>query len=145
MSAKHLVALGTPVTKGPLTPAAVTGGTLFTVSGAVLVTALFARVTTVIGGNAATLSLGTAVSGTAIATASSIASAPAGTLYILSSASSVGGPLVANSAPFLVPGVFQYQPFIVTGNILYTISASNTGALQFYLWYDPIDAGATVS
>lgn len=145
MTAKALANLGTPVVKGPLTPNSVTNGTLYTVSGAVKVTALLARVTTVIGGNAATLSLGTVVSGTAIATATSIASLAAGTWIIPSSSGGVGGALVANSAPFFNPGLFETTPFFVSGNILQTISASNTGALQWYLWYAPIDAGALVS
>jgi hypothetical protein len=145
MSARGLVALGTPVTKGPSAPAAVTGGTLFTVSGAVLVTALLGRVTTVIGGTAATITLGTAASATAICTATSIASLAAGVFLVPSSTSGVGGALVANSAPYVPASEFEVTPFIVGGNILQTISASNTGAIQWYLWYIPIDAGAAVS
>lgn len=146
MSAKPLSVLGTPVVKGPQALPATTTATLFTVSGAVLVTGLMGLVTTSLGATATNLSLGTANdAGTSIMTATAIASKAAGSWLIPASANGVGGAGVFNTAPFFPSVPAMISPFLVNGNISWTTSATDTGQMKWYLWYVPLDFDATVS
>ena len=124
--------------------------TLFTVAGGrVVITSLAGTVSTVIGGTATTLALGTAPTvGTAatagIASATAITSKEAGTHIWLpataGSALNVGGN--AGAAAQLLGG----QAYVVSaGTITWTTSASTTGAISWSLTYIPLDDGASVS
>ncbi len=124
--------------------------TLATVSGgAVLVTSMLGLVTTVIGGTATTLALGTVpTTGTAatggIAAATAITSKEAGTWITPLVSTGVGGALVvaANGGN----AVFLATPFIVpAGTITWTTSASTTGQLRWYFTYVALDNGASLS
>jgi hypothetical protein len=133
-------------------PAGATG-TLFTVAGgAVLVQFLAGVVTTAIQNQACTLALGsTPTSGTAgntaIAAATAITNKPIGTFYVPQFSSEVGGtPILANNVQVPVPAANTASAFLAyTGTITWTTSATNTGQMQWYLAYLPVDAGATVS
>lgn len=148
------IAFGQQVLKGPVTPPnSGSSATLYTVAGgAVLVTALIGRVTTVMSGTTGAIALGTKpTAGTeetsGIATAGVIGGAEVGTILAVGQSSSglaaalvVSGKLAGN-VPFLA------TPFAVnTGLIEVTTSvATMTGAIQWYLTYVPLDTGASVS
>lgn len=127
--------------------------TLWTVAGgAVLVTALFGRVSTVLSGSTGTIALGTApTTGTAntagIATATVVGGLEVGT-YVSAGIASSGkaGALVAGAhagdALFLGQQAFTAY----TGTITVTTAvATMTGAIDWYLYYVPVTNGATVS
>lgn len=146
MSAKLTAVLGTSVVKGPLGLPATATTTLFTVSGAVMITGMFGLVTTGLGATVTNLSLGTVNdAGTSIATATAVTSKAAGTWLMPSSTNGVGGALVANTAPFFPNTPAPISPFVVNGNITWTTSATDTGQIKWYLWYMPLDFDATVS
>lgn len=122
---------------------------IYTVSGGrIIVVALQAKVTTVIGATATTVSVNlTPTTGTAgttsLATATAITSKEVGTLLGLN-ASSVGGALVVGtnaSVPLALPPSQTIEP----GTISYTTSASTTGGLAWDLIYIPLDSGAIVT
>lgn len=124
--------------------------TLFTVSGGrVVITSLAGTVSTVIGGTATTLALGTAPTvGTAatagIASATAITSKEAGTHIWLPTAagSALNVGTNAGSAAQLLGG----QAYVVSaGTVTWTTSASTTGAISWALTYIPLDTGASVS
>lgn len=158
MSARTLLVPGTQVVKGPLALPATATSTLYTVSGgSVLVTGIFGRVTTACGATVTTVSLGTgATTNTSLATATAVTSAASGTFLtqVLSAgafgALSVGlgpKPLITTFPPageVQLPGVLAAF-FIANDTITWTTSATDTGAVQWYLWYLPIDTSATVS
>jgi hypothetical protein len=142
--------LGDLVTKTAVSLPQTATANLYTVSGGnVLVTSLLGVVSTVIGGTAVTLALGThPTTGTAetagIATATAITSAEAGTWVGPQSSSEAAGALVNGGHA----GNVLYLPtaFIVApGTITWTTSASTTGAISWYLTYVPLDAGALVA
>lgn len=126
--------------------------TLFTVSGgSVLVTSLLGVVSTAIQNQACTLALGTVpttgtASSTGLATATSIINKEAGTWVAPQASSGAGGALVvgtnAGSTVFLQAPMALVVP---AGTISWTTSASNTGAISWYLTYVPLDTGASVS
>ena len=146
MSVKNVVVPGIPVVKSAQNLPQTATANLFTVSGAVQVTALLGRVTTALGSTSAALSLGTPVSNSSIATnATSLASKAAGTWLVPQNASGIGGALIATDAPFVPADMTRVNPFIVSGNITWTTGASVTGQIEWYLWYIPIDNGAAVS
>ena len=127
---------------------------LFTVAGGIcLVTSLFGIVTTVVAGTDPQLTLGTApTSGTAevagIASSTALTSAEVGTLITVQPSAGKPGALVvmataakAGNAVFL-----PAEGFLVnTGYITQTTSASETGAVSWYLTYIPMDTGASVT
>lgn len=126
--------------------------TLFTVAGgAVLVTSLIGRVSTVLSGTTGAIALGTKPTGgteetAGIATAGVVGGAEVGTLLTPLASSGLAGALVvsgkvAGNAPFLP------EPFAVnTGTIEVTTSvATMTGKIDWYLTYVPLDTGASVS
>lgn len=129
--------------------------TLFTVAGgAVLITGLYGRVSTVISGTTGAIALGTAPTvGTAntagIATAGVIGGAEVGTFVGVGQASSgLAAALVVGSSKQAGAAVFLGQPAFpaFTGTITITTSvATMTGALDWYLTYVPVDTGSTVS
>jgi hypothetical protein len=157
VSAKQLLGLGTLVVKSPQALPGTATATLYTVSGAVLVTGLLGRVTTVLGSTATTLALGTTASSTtSIATATTVTSAAAGSWIIPTVASSIGAALTVKSGPafFLTtfPTTGGIQPytlsapfFLAADAITWTTSATDTGQVEWYLWYMPLDQSATVS
>jgi hypothetical protein len=156
MSARQSLVPGTLVVKAPQALPATATANLYVVSGAVMVTGILGRVTTATGATVTTLALGTTASTTtSLATATAITSKAAGT-WIIPSASGtplVGGALTVSSGPqFLAssfPGSFLpglMAPFFVaTDTITWTTSATDTGQIEWYLWYVPIDGSATVS
>lgn len=153
MSVKPIVLPGTPVVKSGLALPATATATLYTVAnGAVMITGLFACVTTVFGATVTTLSLGTGIGGvTALATAATVTSKAAGSW--LSVAQSAGGPtaLVNTTGPLFFNGNMNgpYLPstgiLVAPDTITWTTSATDTGAVTWYLWYVPLDSDATVS
>jgi hypothetical protein len=124
--------------------------TIFTVAGGVVaVYALFGRVTTATGVTATNLTIGVTPTGgsannSAIATTLAIASKTIGSLVIPVFTSSIGAtPIVANGAVAMPD---QNIPFLVApGVITWTTDAGDTGQMQWYCAYLPVDAGATVS
>lgn len=147
------IAFGTQVLKGPVTPPnSGSSANLYTVAGgAVLVTSLIGRVTTVMSGTTGAIALGTKPTvGTektaGITTAGVIGAAEVGTILAVGQSSSglaaalVVSVLFAGNAPYLA------TPFVVnTGSIEVTTSvATMTGAIQWYLSYVPLDTGASV-
>jgi hypothetical protein len=131
-------------------PASATA-TLFTVSGTVLIQFFVGLVTTAIQNQACNLSLGnTPTSGTAantsLATAAAITNKPVGTHVVPTFSSGIGGaPVIASLAQVTVPAASGNAFVVPAGTITWTTSATNTGQMQFYLAYLPVDAGATVS
>ena len=141
--------LGELVTKAPQNLPQTAGATLYTVSnGAVLIQALLGRVTTTIQNQTCTLSLGVVVTGgnslpTAIATATSIQALAIGEWLQPTPSAGAAGALTNSQAPFLTTA---WSPYLASpGTITWTTSASNTGQAEWYLWYVPLDQGATVS
>lgn len=128
-------------------PAGVAGNIFTVTGGRVLVNLLFGEVTTAIQNQACTLSIGalpTVGTGgaTSLATAVSIIAAPIGVHF----GANPGGALIvadlATEAGISLAGGF---PAIVdTGSITITPSATNTGSVQWDLFYAPVDNGAAV-
>lgn len=157
MSVLNKVIQGIPLVKGPLNLPATGTGTLFTVagslggSGSVLVTGLLGLITTAAGATATTVSLGTGLGGVAsVATAVAVTSKGVGTWLGPAPATSAGAPgaLVVGTVfatPYQVPGVLS--PFFVAAGdvITWTTSATDTGAVKWYLWYTPLDGDGSVS
>ena len=150
MSAK-LAIPGVLVTKASQNLPQTATANLFTVAGGtVLVTGLLGVVTTVIGGTATTLALGTApgAATTAIATATAITSKTVGTVLAPVGASGVGVALIVGGSVFVQSPPLALSPFVLGAgvtNITWTTSGSTTGQVQWYLWYQPIDFDAAVS
>lgn len=153
MSTKNIVLPGVPVIKTNQALPATATATLYTITGGdIMITGLFARVTTALGATATNLSLGTGLGGTAaLATATAIASHAAGAWFAMSQ---TGG----NPAALLTPaGPLLFGPLndlwasmagcLVAGpdTITWTTSATDTGALTWYLYYVPLTTGAAVS
>ena len=131
-------------------PASATA-TLFTVSGTVLISFFVGLVTTAIQNQACTLSLGNTPTGgsaanTSLALATSIIAKPVGTHVVPVFASGIGGtPVIASLAQVTVPAASGNAFVVPAGTITWTTSATNTGQMQWYLAYLPVDVGATVS
>lgn len=142
--------LGNQVTKGPAVVPNAAPGNLFVVTGgAVLITGLVGKVTTVFTGTATTLNMGVApTTGTANASAihaiTVLTSAALGAWVTPALTSGVGGVgVVANGISWVQN---DGGDFIVdSGNITYQASAANTGQIQWYLTYVPLDTGASVA
>lgn len=154
MSAKQLLVPGSLVVKAAQALPAGTTANLYTVSGAVLVTGLLGRVTTATGATVTTLALGsTNSSTTSIATATAVTSKIAGSWIVPSSSAGVGGALTIGAGPTFLASSFpgSFLPglmapfFIAADTITWTTSATDTGQVQWYLWYVPLDQSATVS
>jgi hypothetical protein len=162
VSAKQSLGPGLLLSKSLAAGTVITAQTLFTVAnGAVVVTALFGRVTTAIGGTATTLSLGTgAGGGTALATATAITSKAAGTwLFAIAPTGAAAGALqvVGPSSAYLggstnFPNPPEWPPgigapfLLAPDTINYTLSANpGGGVIQWYINYVPIDTGVAVS
>lgn len=144
------LSLGYQVTKAATTLPATTTATLFTVSGgAVMITSLLGIVTTVVQNQACTLALGAVPtvgtsSTTSIATATSIQAKEVGTWVAPQASSGVGGALVVGTNA--ASSVFGSWWFVASaGTISWTTSATNTGAMKWYLTYIPLDNGASVA
>lgn len=150
------IIFGEYVTKLAQTPPnSGSSATLYTVAGgAVLITSLFGRVSTVLNGTTGAIALGTAPTvGTAntagIATAGVVGGAEVGTFVAVGQASAglaaalvVGTTKQAGAALFL--GQIAFTAY--TGTITITTSvATMTGAIDWYLTYVPIDIGASVA
>lgn len=142
--------LGFLVTKAAAALPQSATSTLYTVAGgSVLVTSIFGQVTTVIQNQVCTLALGTVptvgtAGSTALATATSIQAKEVGTFVTVQASSGVGGALVVGTNASVSP--FASFAFVVpAGTITWTTSASNTGAMKWYLTYIPLDDGASVS
>jgi hypothetical protein len=149
VSAK-LIIPGILVTKAAQNLPQTATANLFTVSGSVIVTGLLGVVTTAIGATATTLALGTApgAATASIATATAITSKVAGTALAPVGASGVGGALIVGGAAFIQSPPMALSPFVLgvgTTNITWTTSGSTTGQVQWYLWYTPLDADASVT
>ena len=125
--------------------------TLYTVTGCVLVTAILGRVTTVLGGTVTTLSLGITGANAGIATAVAVTSAAAGTLLYATppaSGTQTPGALIVAGGGVLWPTTAAVPgdgPLFVSQNITWTTSASDTGQVEWYLWYVPVSPGSGVS
>lgn len=144
---------GNQVLKAAQTPPnSGSSATLFTVAGgAVIVTSLVGRVSTVLSGTTGAIALGTKpTSGTeetgGIATAGVVGGAEVGTMLTPLASSGLAGALVV-SGKFAGNVPFLPNPFTVNaGTIEVTTSvATMTGAIDWYLTYVPLDTGASVS
>lgn len=117
--------------------------------GTVLVEFLAGLVTTALGATVTTLSLGNTPTGgsaanTSIATAGTVTSKPAGTLFLPTFASGVGStPVIASGVQAQAGSTSSF--LVPAGTITWTTSANDTGQMQWWLSYLPVDAGATVS
>lgn len=127
-------------------PASVAGN-IFTVSGGrCLINLLFGEVTVAVQNQACTLSIGALPtvgtgSATNLATAVSIIAAPIGAHF----GANPGGALIADittEAGITLAG--GYPAVVDTGTITITPSATNTGSVQWDLFYVPIDDGAQI-
>ena len=148
---------GTQVIKaGQTPPASGASATLFTVTGgAILVTSLTGRVTTVMSGTTGKISLGStpSLAGSTlevagIATATVVGGAEVGTKLSVGIVSgSLGGLLVTSvlfggNAPYVSPAAFVVSAGLIT---VTTSTLTMTGAIDWYLSYVQLDTGATVS
>jgi hypothetical protein len=140
---------GNQVTKSAAVVPNASASDLFTVSGgAVLVTSLVGKVTTVFTSSSTTLNMGPApTTGTANAAgihdATVLTSAAVGAWVVplLASGIATAG-VVADAIGWLSDeGSFVCDQ----GFITYQASASNTGQIEWYLSYIPLDTGASVS
>lgn len=127
-------------------PAGVAGN-IFTVSGGrCLINLLFGEVTTAIQNQACTLSVGALPtvgtgSATNLATATSIIAAPIGSHF----GANPGGALIADIATEAGVTLAGGFPAVVdTGYITITPSATNTGSVQWDLFFVPVDDGANI-
>lgn len=129
-----------------------TGGTvgLYTVAnGAVYVTSLVGHVSTAFGTNVTTMSVGVmAGTGTTvnngIGGAVAVTSLEAGSWLGLNTSSGTATTVVSSGKGGNV--IFQPLPFIVgTGTITTVVNNNNTGTIDWYLSYIPLDTGASVS
>ena len=125
--------------------------TLYTVSGgSVFVTGLLGLVSTSTGGVATNLSVGITGNNTAIVPAIAVASKTAPTWLVPQESAGSAATALLLSAPVFLSNAFQpfgsFVPFICGPTIInWTTNANDTGQMQWYLWYTPIDSGASVS
>lgn len=129
---------------------AVTGapGALFTVSGGrVILSALFGTVTTVIGAAATTLRIDanpTTGADTQLCIANAITSAPVGSLFGLSGA--VLDALLVNLATQGALASMTTPLIIQPGTIdLIVAAGGTTGDVTWYVAWDPVDSGASLT
>lgn len=142
------------IKKAQIPPNSGQSATLFTVAGgSVLVTYLFGRVTTALNGTTGTIALGTAPTvGTAntagISAAAVVGGAEIGTKVGPVFASGVAGTLAvggskqAGGVIALTGNAFMVDAGTIT---ITTAVATMTGAIDWYLGYVSLDAGASVS
>lgn len=147
------IAFGQQVLKAAQTPPnSGSSATLYTVAGgAVIVTSLIGRVSTVLSGTTGAIALGTKPTvGTeetaGIATAGVVGGAEVGTFLVPLASSGLAGALVV-SGKLAGNAAFLPNPFLVSAGIIEvtTSVATMTGAIDWYLTYVPLDAGASVS
>jgi hypothetical protein len=128
------------------------GGTaaLYTVTGgAVLVTSLVGQVATAFGTNVTTMSLGIAPGtgttvNTGIAGGAAVTSLEAGAWVGVSSSAGTGTTVVSGGKGG--NAIFGNYPFVVgAGTITTVTNNNNSGAINWYLSYVPLDTGASVS
>jgi hypothetical protein len=137
------------VTKGAQALPQTATSTLYTVTGGSVVVQLMAGlVTTALGATVTSLSLGNTPTGGAnasasIATSAVVTSKVLGSWYAANfSAGVAAAPFQGNVVALQAPVV----PFIVpAGVITWTTTAGDTGQMQWYLVYVPLDSGASVS
>jgi hypothetical protein len=63
-------------------------------------------------------------------------------------ASGIGGALIVGGAAFVQSPPFALSPFVLGAgctNITWTTSANDTGQMEWYLWFTPIDFDASVT
>lgn len=150
-SAVNLFRLGYQVTKASQNLPQSATSTLYTVTGGnVMVTAMYGLITTVCGATATSVSLGTVpttgtASSTGLATATAVTSLEAGTWLTLSQSGSKATGLIAgtNAGTTLFQTAVNFV--VAPGTISWTTGANDTGQVKWYLWYLPLDTGATVS
>ena len=144
MSVKNIVVPGVPVVKAAQGLPATTTSTLFTVTGAIMVTGLIGRVTAALGATATSLSLGIGSSNTALATATVVTSAAQNTLLVPTTTGSppVAAGLSQGLAAFVSGIPALMTPLITASNITWTTNATDTGQIEWYLWYVPFDTGS---
>lgn len=124
---------------------------LFTVSGgSVLVTWIAGVFSTASGATVTTLALGTTPTvGTAannsLATAVAITSLEAGAWVTIQNSAGKGGALVVGANAGGVVFLPTSPVIVPAGTITWTTSASDTGAITWYLDYVSLDVGASVS
>lgn len=124
-------------------PATATG-TLFTVVGTVLVTGFVGVISTALGATATKPSIGITGNNTALAaaTAASVASATAGSVFQLPSA--LGGAL---PAPVAAQGSAAGEALFTVAdtNVTLTTDATDTGNITWVMTWIPLTPGATVT
>lgn len=149
MSVKERLVPGLLVAKAAQNLPQTATATLFTVAGGlVLVTGILGVVTTALGATVTTLSLGVTGSNAALATATAVTSATAGTVYApTTGAAGAAGTPIVSATPFVSVAEpnFLAPVYVFTTNITWTTSANDTGQMKWYLWYIPIDTSASVS
>lgn len=139
-----LMGLGASVSKGATTLPATTTANLFTITGGrILMTGIVGEVTTVVQTQACNLSISSdpTVAGTSVALCGvlNISADTVGTLYSITG--TVSDAMVDGLA---VRGMTM--PLIIqAGAIVWTTSATNTGAVSWKMWYQPLDSGVVVA
>lgn len=149
------IALGTRVSKGPVTNPQTASTALFTVTGGkVAITSLVGIVTTVQGATANSFNITYTPSGGSAADLSAATvctSDAAGTYYTITgvaadlvSAQKVGGTEVPQVTYAPTPTFLTGSIVVGAGALNLKASGSNTGATSWVLTYVPIDDGASV-
>lgn len=129
-------------TKSAASLPATTSATLFSVTGTVKVLSIRGKVTTAIQDQACTL-LVRANDGTNtqnLCAATSVRNNGVGVFFAPS------GTLTSAAATSIAAGVYQAAPVVVgAGTIQATTNATNTGAMEWIVEYQPIDPGAQIN
>lgn len=134
-------AFGLTVVRAAAVLPATTTATIFNVTGRVIVTNILGEVTTAMSATATTLALNflSTPAGTNgdIGAAVAVTSLPVGSFY--------GAPTVGSTA-VVGPLVVQNNEFVLnTGIIRITTSATNTGAMSWYVNYVPLTDGSSIT
>lgn len=138
------LALGTTVLRATSTLPATTSLTIYNVTGGkVLLTSLVGEVTTVVQGQATTITINHTVGATTTAlssTAGDLNAAVVGSVVSLTGIANGGSPVQVGAA-----GAALCEWVLGVGALKYTTGATSTGAIKWSLTYIPIDDGATVT
>lgn len=138
--------LGTKVDRtAAVLPATATGHLFQVTGGKVVVTSLIGEVTTVCDGTATTVKItSTPTTGTAVDLSSTTAVTSKEVGALISLPLTLGGALIVNNAGAgQIPGALGFV--VPIGYIDCITSATNTGAVKWYVTYIPYDDGASIA
>ena len=135
--------VGTRVDRTAATLPASTTGTIFTVTGSVLLVSIIGTVGTIIQTQACNLSISLVDTLTSTTTALcavlNISAKAAGSLLTIT------GTLATAMQSGLILPVQAAPVILVPGNLIITTSATNTGTIGWSVWYVPLTAGASMA